>query len=84
MVALTMKRVLRGWLKLLSHMLKQVNENFLRSAYTLNYIGCHVVAPSDMMDNRIAAIKRALQAKGLGSKVRSYIYVYYMVMYNVM
>ncbi|XP_065916888.1 delta-aminolevulinic acid dehydratase-like [Dysidea avara] len=31
--------------------------------------GCHVVAPSDMMDNRIAAIKRALQAKGLGSKV---------------
>lgn len=31
--------------------------------------GCHVVAPSDMMDNRIAAIKVALRDHGLGSKV---------------
>ena len=32
-------------------------------------IGCHVIAPSDMMDNRVAAIKKALQEEGLGGKV---------------
>lgn len=31
--------------------------------------GCHVIAPSDMMDNRVAAIKTALQEAGLGGKV---------------
>ena len=31
--------------------------------------GCHVVAPSDMMDNRIAAIKRRLADSGLAGKV---------------
>lgn len=33
-------------------------------------IGCHVVAPSDMMDNRVGAIKSALEENGLASKVR--------------
>jgi porphobilinogen synthase len=31
--------------------------------------GCHVVAPSDMMDNRVAAIKTGLLEAGLGGKV---------------
>ncbi|XP_053328449.1 delta-aminolevulinic acid dehydratase [Spea bombifrons] len=31
--------------------------------------GCHVVAPSDMMDGRIGAIKKALISNGLGNKV---------------
>jgi porphobilinogen synthase len=31
--------------------------------------GCHVVAPSDMMDNRVAAIKTGLLEAGLGEKV---------------
>ncbi|PFX29748.1 delta-aminolevulinic acid dehydratase-like [Stylophora pistillata] len=31
--------------------------------------GCHVVAPSDMMDNRIAAIKDILHKNGYGGKV---------------
>ncbi|KAM8872740.1 delta-aminolevulinic acid dehydratase [Synchiropus picturatus] len=31
--------------------------------------GCHIVAPSDMMDGRIAAIKQALRSNGLGNKV---------------
>ncbi|CAI8017815.1 Delta-aminolevulinic acid dehydratase [Geodia barretti] len=30
--------------------------------------GCHVVAPSDMMDNRVAAIKTGLLEAGLGGK----------------
>ena len=34
--------------------------------------GCHVIAPSDMMDNRIAAIKRGLLEAGLGGKVCIY------------
>ena len=29
------------------------------------HTGCHVVAPSDMMDNRIAAIKKGLLDAGL-------------------
>lgn len=32
-------------------------------------LGCHVVAPSDMMDNRIAAIKDILHKNGYGGKV---------------
>lgn len=31
--------------------------------------GCHVVAPSDMMDGRVSAIKRQLIEHGLGNKV---------------
>ncbi|EDO35811.1 predicted protein [Nematostella vectensis] len=33
------------------------------------FVGCHVVAPSDMMDNRVAAIKQIMAANGYGSKV---------------
>lgn len=31
--------------------------------------GCHIIAPSDMMDGRVGAIKRALVANGFGNKV---------------
>lgn len=31
--------------------------------------GCHVLAPSDMMDNRVGAIKKLLHESGLGGKV---------------
>ncbi|KAK5610535.1 hypothetical protein CRENBAI_003504 [Crenichthys baileyi] len=31
--------------------------------------GCHIIAPSDMMDGRIRAIKQALLSNGLGNKV---------------
>ncbi|XP_070581877.1 delta-aminolevulinic acid dehydratase-like [Ptychodera flava] len=31
--------------------------------------GCHIIAPSDMMDGRVGAIKQILQANGLASKV---------------
>lgn len=31
--------------------------------------GATMVAPSDMMDNRVAAIRSALRSAGLGSKV---------------
>ena len=31
--------------------------------------GCHIVAPSDMMDGRVGAIKAALRGASLGSKV---------------
>ena len=34
--------------------------------------GCHVVAPSDMMDNRIAAIKELLEKSGYGNIVRQH------------
>uniref|UniRef100_A0A8C3QDQ2 Delta-aminolevulinic acid dehydratase n=1 Tax=Geospiza parvula TaxID=87175 RepID=A0A8C3QDQ2_GEOPR len=33
------------------------------------HCGCHIVAPSDMMDGRIAAIKQALISNDLGNKV---------------
>ena len=33
--------------------------------------GCHVVAPSDMMDDRVGAIKKLLADNELGSKVKS-------------
>jgi len=33
------------------------------------FAGCHVIAPSDMMDNRVAAIKSLLHKKGFGGKV---------------
>lgn len=32
-------------------------------------LGAHIVAPSDMMDGRIGAIKRTLIDNGLGNKV---------------
>uniref|UniRef100_A0A3Q1FB06 Delta-aminolevulinic acid dehydratase n=1 Tax=Acanthochromis polyacanthus TaxID=80966 RepID=A0A3Q1FB06_9TELE len=31
--------------------------------------GCHIIAPSDMMDGRVRAIKQALISNGLGNKV---------------
>lgn len=31
--------------------------------------GCQIIAPSDMMDGRIRAIKQALLSNGLGNKV---------------
>ncbi|XP_075761246.1 delta-aminolevulinic acid dehydratase isoform X3 [Pelodiscus sinensis] len=31
--------------------------------------GCHIVAPSDMMDGRVAAMKEALISHGMGNKV---------------
>lgn len=32
--------------------------------------GCHIIAPSDMMDGRVRAIKQALISNGLGNKVK--------------
>ena len=43
----------------------------LRPALGLRRPGAHVVAPSDMMDGRIFAIKHRLVAHGLAGKVRS-------------
>lgn len=39
-------------------------------------IGCQIIAPSDMMDGRILAIKNALFKKKLGSQVRSMLRIY--------
>lgn len=36
---------------------------------TLCPSGCQVVAPSDMMDGRVEAIKEALMAHGFGNRV---------------
>ncbi|KAL4219157.1 hypothetical protein ACF0H5_021739 [Mactra antiquata] len=38
---------------------------------SVNYAkeGCHIIAPSDMMDGRIGAIKKSLAESGYGSKV---------------
>lgn len=33
------------------------------------HLGCHIVAPSDMMDGRVGAIKQALIANDMGNKV---------------
>ena len=33
------------------------------------YTGCHIIAPSDMMDGRIGAIKKMLTENGYGSRV---------------
>ncbi|XP_014771840.1 delta-aminolevulinic acid dehydratase [Octopus bimaculoides] len=38
-------------------------------AVTYAKAGCHIVAPSDMMDGRVGAIKRSLIENGYGSKV---------------
>ena len=46
-----------------------------RYCYTSNFTGCHVVAPSDMMDNRVAAIKRRLADAGLAGKVSECLYI---------
>ena len=32
-------------------------------------LGCQVIAPSDMMDGRVGAIKKVLMANGYGNKV---------------
>ena len=42
---------------------------YIISADTLWLQGCDVIAPSDMMDGRVGAIKRALAANGFGSTV---------------
>lgn len=42
---------------------------FYQLKYVFIYVGCHVVAPSDMMDGRVKAIKEALNEAGLGSSV---------------
>lgn len=42
---------------------------FLLHPYLSVYPGCHIIAPSDMMDGRIAAIKQALISNDLGNKV---------------
>ena len=39
--------------------------------HTTATTGCHVVAPSDMMDNRVSAIKNAFEVNGFASKVRT-------------
>lgn len=41
----------------------------INSFVTYSPVGCHVIAPSDMMDNRIAAIKDILHRMGYGGKV---------------
>lgn len=38
-------------------------------AFNYAKAGAHIVAPSDMMDNRIAAIKKKLRANGLDNQV---------------
>lgn len=42
---------------------------FYQLKYIFVYVGCHVVAPSDMMDGRVKAIKEALNEARLGSSV---------------
>ena len=36
-----------------------------------SYAGYDVVAPSDMMDNRVSAIKQVLAQEGFGNKVNT-------------
>lgn len=36
---------------------------------TLVFAGCQVIAPSDVMDGRVGAIKRLLIEEGFGNKV---------------
>lgn len=76
---LTTLQVSRDLQKLLWHMLELVGWKAKQQPYQYENMelcvcsgGCHVVAPSDMMDNRVAAIKTALLQAGLGGKV--YIY----------
>jgi delta-aminolevulinic acid dehydratase/porphobilinogen synthase len=38
-------------------------------SHNLTPLGAHVVAPSDMMDGRIGAIKKMLHSKGFGNRV---------------
>ncbi|XP_059480137.1 delta-aminolevulinic acid dehydratase [Neocloeon triangulifer] len=44
-------------------------ERIARQAVNYAKAGAHIVAPSDMMDGRIGAIKRGLTEAGLGSRV---------------
>ena len=46
-----------------------VMETALSLSWLLALVGFHVVAPSDMMDNRVFAIKTALNKEELGNKV---------------
>ncbi len=47
-------------------------ENLARQAVSLARAGAHVVAPSDMMDGRVARIRRALDDSGLQAPILSY------------
>ena len=53
----------------------RVGENYSKGGMcsSLFLSGCQVVAPSDMMDNRVGAIKKRLKEAGLGGKVCEYI-----------
>ena len=48
------------------------NNNILKffAHFWFCFVGCHVIAPSDMMDNRVGAIKDILHQNGFGGKVR--------------
>ena len=49
---------------------KEPSHLLLRCALVLLYsLGCQVIAPSDMMDGRVGAIKKVLMANGYGNKV---------------
>lgn len=53
-------------------LVREVAERIGRSQSSEGYplpLGCQVVAPSDMMDGRVEAIKEALMAHGLGNRV---------------
>jgi len=44
-------------------------DKFIFIASCGNVAGCQVVAPSDMMDGRVGAIKSALHSAGLSGRV---------------
>ena len=56
-------------------MQKQVHNNYNNYVYVIIIflLGAHVVAPSDMMDGRVLAIKKGLAEAGLSEKVSKYI-----------
>lgn len=78
-MALTMRKVLRELQKYLLIMPKPVNIDFIPNfalyvgtnfyIYQSQILGAHIVAPSDMMDGRIKAIKDALIENNYGDKV---------------
>lgn len=49
--------------------IKQFGTLYEVLTYTKIFAGCHVVAPSDMMDGRVDAIKNSLIKHGFGNKV---------------
>ena len=56
-------------------MQKQVHNNYNNYVHVIIIFlsGAHVVAPSDMMDGRVLAIKKGLAEAGLSEKVSKYI-----------